>query len=197
MGSAIKSLFGGSDDSAQRAQSRANEATQQYIEQQAAQARQDVLGMFPLQQQTRQQGFQQAIDVMGQATPEQARLYEQGNLAAQQQGFRGQTDYANAILGLGTGMTQYQPQSLQPNFSWMNQSLGPRQVPGDIMGGQVPPVSQPAQPTPAMMLAGGPTSGYGARTAGSPGGLYSPGPYADMLSNLFAAQQNVRGNQWR
>lgn len=189
MGKVVKDLFGGSDDSAQRAQQSANEATQRFIEQQAGQARQDVLGMYPQTQETRRQGFQQAIDVFGQATPEQARLYEQGNLAAQQQGFRGQADFANAILGLGTGMTQYQPQSMQPNFSWMSQQLAPIQAAGQSQQGA--DIFNPSRGGTTQDILGGWASATPYRTP--PTGF----TIDDYLAGRNFPAQPARGAQWR
>lgn len=194
MGNAIKSLFGGSDDSAQRAQSSANAATQQYIEQQTAQARQDVLGMQPGIDQTRQAGFQQALDVFGQAIPEQQRLYEQGNIQAQQALLSGQPDFANAILGLGTGMNAFAPQSMAPQQSMFQQ--------------QIPAIQAPSSQTPTQS----PAQILGGNTAAAPftrqavGGGQAASPYAVNLESLiYGTRQNpavrdatFRGSrQWR
>ena len=96
----------------------ANERTQQFIEQQAAQARGDVQNIFPTASQNLQAGFGAAADVFGQVIPQQVSAAQQGNMAAQQQMAAALPQIQNAILGLPTDFSAFQPQGINVDTSF-------------------------------------------------------------------------------
>jgi len=58
MSKAVKTVFGGTDDSAQKAQTRANAAAQEFIATQTKAARSDILNLYPAADANRQRGFE-------------------------------------------------------------------------------------------------------------------------------------------
>jgi hypothetical protein len=99
------------------------EANQAFIKQQAEKSREDVLPLFDASQASREAGFQGAMDVMGQAVPQQFSTFQQGNVGAQQALLSGLPQMQNAILGLPVDMSGFQPQALSYDTSYMNQQL--------------------------------------------------------------------------
>lgn len=84
------------------------------------QARADLFKLFPAAQQNLQAGFQGAADIFGQAIPQQANVFQQGNVAAQQQIAQGLPQFQNAILGNPVDFSQFQPTQLQqPDFGFL------------------------------------------------------------------------------
>ena len=98
---------------AQESQEEQTAERQAFTEQQLGQARSDVTTLFPEAQRVQQRGFQGALDIFGQAVPEQARLFQGGNVAAQEQLLAGLPQIQRAILGLPTdfGTLRQQPQT--------------------------------------------------------------------------------------
>jgi hypothetical protein len=138
MGSVVETIFGGTDDSAQRAQAGANQETQAYIDQRAQQAREDLLRLFPESQRQQQQGFSAALDVLRGAIPQQMQLSEQGSMRAQQQLGSGSEQFRNAIMGLPVDFqTMQQPSSMPVNLDWLN-------VPQFMQQQAAQPVAAPA-----------------------------------------------------
>ena len=78
-------FFGGAEKKAAKKQQQGIEAGQDFIRQGTAQARGDIQNIFPAAQQALQGGFQNAANIFGQAIPQQANVFQQGNVAAQQQ----------------------------------------------------------------------------------------------------------------
>ncbi len=128
----MSTIFGGGVSKAsragQQAQQQENIAAQRFIEQQAAQARGDVLGIFPSAQQVRGAGFQGALDIIGQGIPEQLSAFQQGNIGAQ--GVTAQTlpQIQAAILGLPVGGFSPVGINVDPSF---------------LSGIQAPQITQP------------------------------------------------------
>ena len=88
------------------------------------QARGDLFKLFPAAQQNAQQGYQGALDVFNQALPQQSGIYQQGNVAAQNQLINAMPQYQNAILGGAVDYSQFQPTVLeQPDYGFANQQL--------------------------------------------------------------------------
>jgi len=137
-------FFGGAEKKAGKAQKKALEKAQQFIGQQAAVARQDVTRLFGGAQEAQRGGFQAALDIFGQAVPEQARLFGAGNVGAQQQLIGGLPQIQAALLGQPVDFSQFQPTQLQPNLGFTQQTL-PQATPiGEVL---TPPgtLSGPAQ----------------------------------------------------
>ena len=86
----------------------------------ADEARADIFKLFPASQDALAGGYQGAADIFGQAMPQQADVFQQGNVAAQQQIAAGMPQFQNAILGGQVDYSQFQPVELQqPDFSYM------------------------------------------------------------------------------
>jgi len=80
--------------------------------------------LFPAAQQNAQQGFQGALDVFGQSIPAQTGVFQQGNVAAQNQILAGLPQMQNAILGGQVDYSALQPTQLQmPDLSFLQQQL--------------------------------------------------------------------------
>jgi hypothetical protein len=133
--SVVKTVFGGTDDSAQKAQKKANTSAQQLIEQKGVEARGDALSLSPASDENRNLGLQAALDVLGQSIPQQLSTFQQGNVGAQQALLSGLPQQQNAILGLPADLSGLQPQAVQfdpgflqqqlPNFITSQQALDP------------------------------------------------------------------------
>lgn len=137
-------IFGGTDNSAQKEQIAANERTQEFIEQQAGIARGDALGLFPYGDQARNDSYNLALSMLGQAIPEQMRVFQQGNVGAQLNMAAAMPQFQNAILGLPVNNSAIQGYQIQPDTSMFQTQLpnfGPTPV-------QQQP--QPQQPQPRI-----------------------------------------------
>lgn len=77
-----------------------------------AQGRQDVIGGFAGADEARRGGFSDALSFLGGAPSQQIAPFQQGNVAAQQQISRGLPQIQNAILGLPTDLSGFQPQQI-------------------------------------------------------------------------------------
>ena len=154
MGFITDTFFGGAEKDAAKKQVKGIERGQDFIRQGTQEARQDIRNIFPAAQQALQGGFQGASNIFGQALPQQANLFQQGNLAAQQQIAQGLPQFQNAILGSPVDFGQFQPTQIQqPDFGFLQnqqfQTQNPFTPPEPIMGPQQnnvfggPLVSQP------------------------------------------------------
>jgi len=147
MGFIKDTFFGGAEKKAAKASQKGIEAGQDFIRQGTQEARQDIQNIFPGAQQSLQQGFQGAADIFGASVPQQANVFQQGNLAAQQQIAAGLPQFQNAILGNQVDFSQFQPTQLQqPDFSFLQtqlpQAQNPFAQPEPFMG---PQQTQPPQ----------------------------------------------------
>ena len=123
MSSVVKTVFGGSDDSAQEAQIEANERSAQLIARQAQVAKGEVNRLFPQADAARNRGLGLAAEVLAGATPEQLRLSDQGNLQAQRALLSGLPQVQNAILGQPVDLSGLQPQAISPDLSFLSAGL--------------------------------------------------------------------------
>ena len=102
----------------------AGDKAAQQLKSSTNQARGDLFKLFPAAQQNTQQGYQGALDVFKQALPQQAGVFQAGNVAAQNQLLAGMPQYQNAILGAPVDYSQFQATQLeQPRFDFANQQL--------------------------------------------------------------------------
>jgi len=123
MGDVVKSLFGGTDDSAQKAQIRANARTEGTTRELGDLARADVRALFPASQINQQRASQAALDVFGQSIPEQLSVFRQGNVGAQRALSRALPQFQNALLGDQIDFSQFAPQKLKFDASFARQQL--------------------------------------------------------------------------
>jgi len=102
----------------------AAKTSSEQISDSADKARGDLFKLFPAAQDNAMQGYQGAIDVFKQSTPQQMAFGQSGNIAAQNQLISGMPQYQNAILGAPVDYSQFQATDLgQPNLGFMNQQL--------------------------------------------------------------------------
>lgn len=118
MSSAVKTVFGGSDDSAQKSQEAANARSAQYTKEQAKQARRDALSLFPAAEKNILAGGQAALDLLGGLVPQQIDAMRAGSSAAR-----------DAILGTGRGDVNF-----TPDYSILQQILPGLRNPDDRFG---------------------------------------------------------------
>lgn len=122
--SAVKdTFFGGAEKDAGRRNKRELEKSQELIAKQTAIAREDATKLFGGAQDSARAGYQGALDVFGQTLPEQARLFQQGNVGAQQQVIGGLPQIQAALLGQPVNMQAFQPTQITPNMDWAQQTL--------------------------------------------------------------------------
>jgi flagellar biosynthesis/type III secretory pathway protein FliH len=135
-----KTLFGGTDRSAQRATQAQNQLSQQFIKAQEGRAQDYLSGAMPRMQDATYQGFQGAADVVGSLAPQQINALQQGNVAAQQQLIQGLPAFQRALMGQPLN---YNPQAFQAQ---VNPALFQRQVFNPMAQMQGAPQQQPSMP---------------------------------------------------
>ena len=126
MSSVFKSLFGGTDDSAQKGQIRQNQQVLALQQKLADRARGDIIDIFPGVRQSAQEGFQGALDIYGQSMPQQARLVQEGNIAAQNTLLAGLPQQNAAILGQRVDLSGLAPTIQSYSTDFMQQQLPER-----------------------------------------------------------------------
>ncbi len=106
------------------AQRRGQDIASQQVKTSTSEARSEIGNLFPQAIQAGQQGFQGAIDVLGQVLPQQAQLFQGGNVAAQQSLLAGLPQFQNAILGGQIDLSGLQSSQAQPiDFSFTQQQI--------------------------------------------------------------------------
>jgi hypothetical protein len=165
-------IFGGTDNSAQKAQQQSNAASQAFIEEQSRLARGDANYLYPQGDYARNRGINAAMALMGRAMPYQMGAFQNGNVEAQNRLLAGMPQYQNSILGMPVDNQELQPYRMgMPDSSFYRQQLpdfGMAQAPqaGQSWGqptaavtGQQPQPGRPQQEQVgqllAMMLGGG------------------------------------------
>ncbi len=123
MGSALDFIFGGPDDSAQKAQISENAKFFDFIQSQGLKAETDVKALAPAASEARTLGFQGAFDVLGQAFPQQQQVFQQGNVGAQRQLLAGLPQQQAALLGQPTSFGGLQPIQLGIDTRFTQQTV--------------------------------------------------------------------------
>lgn len=123
MGKVVKGVFGGGETKQQRHQGRVEETNRAFSKEQAAQARADALGISTAGNQNRNQGFQAALDVLGQTIPQQFRAFSEGNVGAQGNLLSGLDQFRNSILGGQVDLSQITPQGINVETGFAQQQL--------------------------------------------------------------------------
>lgn len=120
-GSAASKAINKPDDSAQRAQMKANERNQAFIEEQAAKAERSGTSLYDLSQQNLLAGNAAAMGAYKDAFNPQLQSMGQGNYNAQQQISQGLPQIQNALMGLPVDYSAFSPmQQAAPDMSWMD-----------------------------------------------------------------------------
>lgn len=123
MSRVVDTFFGGAEQRASRSQQRSLQQAQAQIAQQTNVARQEAGRLFEGAQESQRAGFQGALDVFGETIPEQARLFGEGNVAAQQQLIGGLPQIQRALLGQPVDFGGFQPTQLTPDLGFAQQTL--------------------------------------------------------------------------
>ena len=124
MSSVVKTVFGGTDDSAQKFQNKANKRTKEFIEEQAELARGDVLALAPAIEGNQQLGAQAALDVLGQSVPAQVGALFRGEGQAQRNLLGGLSQFERSILGQPGSITAgLGGQPFAPDLAFTRQQL--------------------------------------------------------------------------
>ena len=157
MGFIRDNFLGGAEKRAAGKQVEGAKAGQDFIRQGTQEGQQFIQDINPLAQQALAGGFQGASNIFGQALPQQANVFQQGNLAAQQQIAQGLPQFQNAILGNQVDFSQFQPVQLQqPDFSFLQNQQFQTQNPFAA------PTPDPATVGPSPF--GGSIGGFGGQT---------------------------------
>ena len=109
-----------------------------FLKSQGAQSRADAIPLYQGASDARRGGYQQAMDIFGQTVPQQANVFQQGNVGAQNILGQGSQQYQNAILGLPVNRSYMEPQAIGANFDFLNQQLPAGPDYSAILGGQAP-----------------------------------------------------------
>ena len=171
----------------------AGEKASEQLNQSTAKAREDLFKLFPASQQNTQQGYQGALDVFNQSLPQQAGVFQAGNVAAQNQLLAGMPQFQNAILGAPVDYSQFQATQLQqPDMNFANQqlqSVDPFAQPQQTVGPQqfAQPQSFEANRVPfnqqALDRLGGSVVGQPANSSGGMSG--PPTSYGQPVNRSF------------
>ena len=148
---------GGVDDSQQKLQLAQNQKTLELIERQTQRASRDVGKLFGSAEQNLLAGNQAAMGLMGQYAPEQFGALQQGNLNAQQQLLAGMPQVQNALLGLPTDLSGFQPRTFTPNLSFLQQQMPQFQTSADALQRNTQEQAQERMFSNQASLAGLPT----------------------------------------
>jgi hypothetical protein len=100
MSSVVKTLFGGTDTSSQKAQIAANREAADFAREMAAQARGDVMQYVPKGNMAARQGFQSAFDLTTKTAPRMMDATRGGHIRAQEALLAGLPQMQNALMGL-------------------------------------------------------------------------------------------------
>jgi len=173
-------FFGGAEKKAAKVQQAGLEQGQADIRAGQAQARQDVLKLFPAAQENIGLGFQGALDVFGQSLPAQTDVFQQGNVGAQQALINALPQFQNAILGGQVDFSAFQPTQIQaPDLGFFQQ--------------QLPQFTDPFAPPPQQQVTTIPTQGGNINPSE---GLFPVNPGAGQPFNPLGGFQGGSGSQF-
>lgn len=191
MGGLAGKLFGSDDDSAQDAQIAANKAAQRFIEQQAELARGDALSLFPQAIDASRAGFDQALQVMNAALPQQLAAFQGGNLAAQGTLLSGIDPFRQALLTGQADMSAMQPFRANVDMSQIlnrniEEMLGKRGTAANMM----PTSGGTGSRLPGLLSQLGidPNALFGGQAVGIDAAMGRGRDLVGLLSNLDTAQ---------
>jgi len=112
-----------SANKAAKAGEKNNAASQAFVEQTSRDAFNDAKRLYGAGSAAQNAGNQAALDVFGQAIPEQMSTYLQGNTNAQNQLSRGAPQIVNALKGAPIDYSAFAPQQINTDTSWAQQTL--------------------------------------------------------------------------
>jgi len=123
MGDLVKSVFGGTDKSAQGLQMRRNVDLQHKISKLSKEGREELMALLPDMQRMLQEGGQAGVDVLAGALPQQTGAITQGSVGGQAQLLAGLPQIQNAILGRPVDFNVLQPTAVTPDLSFAQQQV--------------------------------------------------------------------------
>jgi len=119
----VKTLFGGeSDEGIERAE-KSNQLTRDFLARAQDMARADIRKTMPSQMAAMNAGNKAALDIYGQAMPQQADAFVGGNVANQQAILAGMPMYEQAMRGSGVDYSALQPYQGSYDMSFTQQQL--------------------------------------------------------------------------
>jgi len=148
MGGLVKSIFGGTDRSAQRQQVQSNTQNQALFQNLANQSGEQSRSLYGAADTNRNMSLQQILSLLGGTIPQQLSAQQQGNMGAQQQLLGGLPMIQDAIMGRPVNMGALQPTRINYDTSFANQ-----QLPQFMTSQQA--LAKPPQPDLSTLLAGG------------------------------------------
>lgn len=126
-------FFGGAEKKAAQAQERGIERQIEESAKGTDEARKQVMALYPAAEESLNKGAQSALDVFGQFLPQQASVFQQGNMGGQQQLAAGLPQIQNALMGGTVDYSQFQPQEIQYDQGIFNQQLPDVQTSNDAL----------------------------------------------------------------
>ena len=119
-------LFGGTDDSSQKAQIAQNRESLAYTKEQAGIARGDANRLFEQASGNRRAGYEAALEMLGGTIPQQFDVYQQGRQNQQNTMLAGQDQIINALMGNAVDTSGMRAAPLNIDPSVFNVSLPER-----------------------------------------------------------------------
>ena len=144
MSSLVKSIFGGTDKSAQRAQIDANAQDRALFERLANESSGAAQSLFGSADANRNMSLQQVLSLLGGTIPQRLQAQQQGNAGAQRQLIGGLPQIQAAIMGQPVNYGAFQPTQLSYNTDFTRQTLPQFQTSADAL--------KPAAPTTTPQL---------------------------------------------
>ena len=119
----VGAFTGSSQRDAAKQQAQSIEQGQDITRAAAEKARADVMSLFPQARQDTLGGFQGALDIFSQTIPQQAQVFQGGNVAAQNTLLAGLPQFQNAIFGNQVDMSGFAPYEAPVNMSFSQAEL--------------------------------------------------------------------------
>jgi len=148
MGGLVKSIFGGTDKSAQKAQIDANAADRALFEKLANESTASAKSLFGSADTNRNMSLAQVLTLLGGTIPQQLSAQQQGNVGAQRQLTRGLPQIQAALMGQPVNMGALQPTRISYDTSFANQTLPQFQTSAQALT----PPPKPEQPSDLSSL---------------------------------------------
>lgn len=156
MGGLVKSIFGGTDRSAQTQQIQQNTQDRALFQRLADQARTDVTALTGAGDENRNMAYQQVLNLLSGTIPQRMQAQQSGNVGAQQQLIGSLPMIQAALMGQPLNFASMQPTQIAYNTNFARQTLPQFRTSAQALQ----PATQPA-PTPQPDLSSMLYSGFG------------------------------------
>jgi len=123
MGGLVKSIFGGTDKSAQREQIKSNAADKALFARLAEETGANAKALMGTGDDNRNMAFEQVLGLLGGTIPTRLGAFQEGNLGAQKQLIAGMPLLQAAFMGMPIDTSVLQPTSVSYNTDYARQSL--------------------------------------------------------------------------